>query len=62
MKRQWLVQSDRGEQHVEADEVEVTPSGVLAFYRHASRRETERTLLLALSPKAWPRCLLEGAA
>jgi len=60
MKRRWLVRSDSGEEHVEADEVEVTASGALLFHRYASRRETERTLVLALSPNAWQRCQLEG--
>ena len=59
MKRRWLVRSDTGEETVEADEVEITASGVLVFYRYASRRETERTLLLALSPSVWRRCQLE---
>jgi len=59
MRRQWLVQLDRGEEHIEADEVETTASGVLVFYRCASRREEERTLILALSPSAWRRCQLE---
>ena len=60
MARQWLVQLDRGEEHVEADEVETTAAGVLVFYTYASRRETERTLKLALSPAVWRRCQLEG--
>jgi hypothetical protein len=59
MKRQWLVQLDRGEERIEADEVEITASGVLVFYRCASRREAERTLVLALSPSTWRRCQLE---
>jgi hypothetical protein len=61
MARQWLVQLDRGEERVEADEVETTASGVLVFYRCASRHATERTLVLALSPGVWRRCHLEGA-
>jgi hypothetical protein len=60
MKRQWLVRLDVGEERIEADEVEVTASGVLVFYRLASRRESERTLLLALSPGLWRRCRLES--
>jgi hypothetical protein len=60
MARQWLVQLDRGEEHVEADEVETTAAGVLVFYRCASRRGSERTLVLALSLGVWRRCQLEG--
>jgi len=60
MKRRWLVSSDTGEEHVEADEVEILASGALVFYRYASRRETERTLLLTLSPNVWRRCQLES--
>jgi hypothetical protein len=60
VKRQWLVELDRGDERVEADEVETTESGALVFYRCASRRETERTLVLALSPNAWRRCRLES--
>jgi hypothetical protein len=60
MPRQWLVQLDRGEERVEADEVETTAAGVLVFYRCASRRESERTLILALSPDVWRRCQLVG--
>ena len=33
MKKRWLVQTDAGQEHIEADEVEITPSGVLAFYQ-----------------------------
>ncbi len=60
MKRQWLVRTDGREEHVEADEVEITASGVLMFYRFASRMEQERTLLLAFSPGLWRRCQLES--
>ena len=42
--------------------VEITGAGVLAFYRHASRRENERTLLVAFAPGAWRRCELDAAA
>lgn len=62
MKRQWLISLDQGEERVEADEVEITASGVLVFYRCASRREAERTLILALSPGTWRRCQLEVEA
>ena len=60
MKRQWCVHLEAGDDHVEADEVEITGSGVLAFYRNASRQENERTLLVAFSPGAWRRCELDG--
>ena len=60
MKRRWLVQLADGEEHVEADEVEILASGVLSFYRFQSRRESERTLLLALAPDLWRRCRLES--
>lgn len=60
MKRHWLVRLEAGEERVEADEVEILPSGVLVFYRFQSRRESERTLLLALSPSSWRRCQLES--
>ena len=60
MKRRWLVRLARGEERVEADEVEIMASGVLVFYRFQSRRESERTLLLALSPTLWRRCQLES--
>lgn len=59
MKKQWLVRYDGGEEHVEADEVEITASGVLIFYRFALRMEQERTLLTAFSPSLWRRCQLE---
>lgn len=59
MESQWLVQLEAGEEHVEADEVEIMASGVLAFYRFQSRRESERTLLVALSPSLLRRCQLE---
>ena len=59
MKRRWLVGLEAGEERVEADEVEVMGSGVLAFFRFQSRRENERTLLLALAPGSWRRCQLE---
>ena len=59
--RQWLVELDGGEEHVEADDVEITASGVLIFYRLASRIESERTLLTAFSPGLWRRCQLESA-
>jgi hypothetical protein len=41
--------------------VEATASGVLAFYRFASRVERERTLLTAFAPRLWRRCQLESA-
>ena len=60
MKSRWRVRLDTGEEHVEADEVEITASGVLVFYRLASRTESERTVLMALSPELWRRCQLES--
>jgi hypothetical protein len=59
--KQWLIEFDGGEEHIEADEVEITASGVLVFYRFASRVEKERTLLTAFSPSLWRRCHLESA-
>jgi len=59
--RQWLVEFDGGKEHIEADDVEITASGVLVFYRFASRTERERTLLTAFSPSLWQRCQLESA-
>jgi hypothetical protein len=59
--KKWLVEFDRGEEHVEADDVKITDSGVLVFYRMASRMENERTLLTAFSPSLWRRCQLESA-
>ena len=58
--KHWLVELDGVEEHVEADEVEITASGVLVFYRFASRTEKERTLLTAFSPSLWRRCQLES--
>ena len=60
MKKQWLVLFEGGEEHVEADEVEITASGVLVFYRFAARMEQERTLLTAFSPGLGWRCQLES--
>ncbi len=60
-KHWWLVRFDGGEERVEADEVEITGSGVLAFYRAASGLERERTLLTAFSPGLCWRCQLERA-
>ena len=58
--RQWLVEFDEGEEHVEADDVEITASGVLVFYRFVSRMEKERKLLKAFSPSLWRRCEIES--
>jgi hypothetical protein len=60
MKRRWLVQLETGEEHIEADEVEITASGALVFYRLAARTESERTLLTAFAPGLWRRCQLES--
>jgi hypothetical protein len=59
--RRWLVEFDGGDEHVEADDVEITASGVLVFYRVASRQERERTLIRAFSPGMWRRCQFESA-
>lgn len=56
--KQWVVKFDGGEEHVEADDVEITDSGVLVFYRLASRMERERTLMIAYSPGLCWRCEL----
>lgn len=58
MKSHWLVRLETGEEQVEADEVEIRESGVLAFHRFASRKDHERTLLLAFAPGAWLTCRL----
>ncbi len=60
MKRVWLVQYQGREEHIEADDVEITASGVLVFYRLASRMEQDRTLLTAFSPGLGWRCQLES--
>jgi hypothetical protein len=60
MARRWIVDSESAAESVEADEVEITAAGVLAFYRVATRRETERTLLLSFSPAHWRRCRLDA--
>ena len=60
MKRQWLVRLDTGEEHVQADEVEITAFGALVFYRLAARTESERTPLTAFAPGLWRRCQLEN--
>ena len=59
MKKRWLVQTDGGQEHVEADAVEITASGVLAFYQFGRPIQTERILLTAFAPSAWQRCELE---
>jgi hypothetical protein len=59
MKRQWLIQYQGREERVEADDVEITASGVLVFYRIASRMEQERTLFTAFSAALGWRCQLE---
>ncbi len=61
MKRRWVVQTDAGQEYVDADELEITPSGVLAFYHFTPPIQTERMLLTALAPTAWRRCELERA-
>lgn len=60
MKRRWLVQMDGSEERIEADEVEITASGVLSFYQYASPMERERTLRTAFPPGLWRRCQLQG--
>jgi len=60
VSKRWQVRTEAGDEHVEADEVEITSAGVLEFYRRQSRQENQRSLLLALSPGAWQRCRLES--
>jgi len=60
MKRQWRIDLDGSQETIEADEVEITTSGVLAFYQYASPMERERTLRTALPPGLWRRCQLQG--
>lgn len=60
MKRQWLVRLDTGDERVDADDVEITASGALVFYRLAARMESERTLLTAFAPGLWRGCQLES--
>jgi hypothetical protein len=62
MKKHWRVLCEAAEERVEADELEITASGVLAFFRCASRMEKDRTLLVAFAPGQWRRCQLEGNA
>jgi hypothetical protein len=59
MKKRWLVKTDAGQEHIEANEVEITPSGVLAFYQFEPPIKTERILLTAFASSAWQRCELE---
>ncbi len=61
MKRRWVIQTDAGQESVDADELEITPSGVLIFYQFTPPVQTERTLLTAFAPSAWRRCELERA-
>lgn len=61
MKSRWSLELAHGQEQVEADEVEITESGALAFYRTAGRRESERTLLAAWAPGSWQRCRLQGS-
>jgi hypothetical protein len=58
--RVWRVQCDGRDESVEADELEITGSGALVFYRSASRMQQERTLLTAFPPGAWQRCTLQS--
>ena len=62
MKRRWRVDAGERTLLVEADEIEIGGSGVLVFYRVASRRETERTILLAFASGAWSRAELANPA
>ena len=59
MKREWLVQTEAGQERVEADEIEITASGVLAFYQFKRSIDKEHILLTAFAPGAWQRCELE---
>ena len=59
MSRRFLVETDAGQEPVEADGWEITASGVLVFYRCATRREIERSLLLTFAPAVWRRRRLD---
>ena len=59
-KRLWLVQYPGCEERIEADDVEITASGVLPFNRCASRTDRDRTLVAAFSPALAWRCDLDS--
>jgi hypothetical protein len=61
MKGRWRLELAQGQQYVDADEVEITPSGALVFFRSAGRTESQRTLLSAWAPSTWRRCEVEGS-
>ena len=60
MLKRWIVQLHGTKEQIEADEVEISASGALAFYRFASRMDSERTLLVAFSSSSWQQCRLES--
>jgi hypothetical protein len=62
VKNKWLLELEKGQEYVDADEFEITSSGALAFYRSAGRTESQRTLLSAFSPSSWRRCVLESGS
>ena len=49
--RRWLVEFDGGDEHVEADDVEITASGVLVFYRLASRQDGIKRVIRGLKAR-----------
>ena len=59
-KRRWLLEGADGQEHIQADEVEVASSGALVFYRYAGHLESGRTLLGAWAAGTWRRCALES--
>jgi hypothetical protein len=59
VKRGWLVRTEAGQERVEADEVEITASGVLAFYEFERSIQREHILLTAFASDAWQRCELD---
>jgi hypothetical protein len=59
-RRRWLLERTDGQEHIQADEVEVAASGAIVFYRYAGHLESGRTLLGAWAAGTWQHCALEG--
>ena len=55
MNRQWLARLDGGEEHVEADDLELGASGELAFSEFASPSESASS-----TPRSTPRSVAAG--